>query len=321
MKSTTELKWQIGLPVAFFFLSLVLVTLLPPRIGVTLSTPEKIVIGGLFFCAPILIRIFWLASKVAARVEHEEKLWDLCEDCDTQLHNIRSCFVQIIRERYGPNDLFVTHFQKELDELAKKIKEVAERRQLRVRADHFLNVDNVLDAFQGARDRIWRYAWPIDGDHKLFDDLAWKRYFEKTTKMAKQREIKEIRTVLVLDDAKLFDSPRVQKLFDFFHTNEGFDCYTISAGDFRAICSDTGLSPNYIDFGIYGDILLFLTEQYEPDIVGVFSKDQATIKRYSHLFDSIWESAIARKNPSRTLEHVTLEELYAFDETEPFEGD
>src|SRR6266404_3562423 len=102
-------------------------------------------------------------------------------------------------------------------------------------ADHFLNVDNVLDAFQGASERIFCYTWPIDAEHRLFDEHAWKRYFEKTTKMAQQKEIKEIRTVLVLDEPKLVDSPRLKKLFDFFHTNQGFECYTINKEDFRAI--------------------------------------------------------------------------------------
>jgi hypothetical protein len=155
MKGNTELKWQIGLPVVFFILSLVIVTLVPPRIGVTLSTPEKIVIGGLFFYAPILIRILWLTSKVAGRAEREEKLWDLREECDAQLLTIRNCFIEITRQSYGQRDLFVTHFQKDIRTLLEKIKEVAERQQLRVQADHFLNVDNVLDAFQGASERIF----------------------------------------------------------------------------------------------------------------------------------------------------------------------
>lgn len=321
MKGNTELKWQIGLPVVFFFLSLVIVTWLPSRVGITLSTPEKIVIGSLLFCAPILIRIFWLTSKLAGRDEHEERLWDLREECETQLLIIRNCFVQITRDRYGPTDLFVTHFQKEIHKLLEKIKEVAERQQLVVQADHFLNVDNVLDAFQGASERIFRYTWPIDGTHKLFDDHAWKRYFEKTTKMMQQREIKEIRTVIVLEDPKVISSSRLKKLFDFFNTNRDFNCYTINKADFRAICSDNGMPSCYIDFGIYGDVLLFLTEQYEPEIIGLFTKDKTKIQHYCHLFDSMWGSAIARKNPSTALEQVTLEDLYAFDETEPIEPD
>jgi hypothetical protein len=77
------------------------------------------------------------------------------------------------------------------------------------------------------------------------------------------------------------------------------------------------MPSNYIDFGIYGDILLFLTEQYEPEIIGVFTKNRTQIQHYRHLFDSMWGSAIARKNPSTAVERVTLEELYAFDETAP----
>ncbi|MGH9908672.1 MAG: hypothetical protein ACRD8U_24190 [Pyrinomonadaceae bacterium] len=278
MKDTSDLKRQIGLPLVFLAISIVLTTMLPLWTSFSFTTFHKIAVAGLLFIAQLLVRILWLTSKVAAREGREEKLWTLREACDNELLCVRNCFVQIASNSYGNRDLFVAHFKKEIHQLAEKIKEAGERREMRVQADHFLNVDNVLDAFQGASERIWRYTWPIDGNHRLFDEHAWKSYFAKTTKMAEQGEIKEIRTVLVLDDLKLMQTVRVQKLLDFFHTNKGFECFTINERDYRSICSDNGMPCNYIDFGIYGDILLFLTEQYDPEIVGLFTKDLTKIE-------------------------------------------
>jgi hypothetical protein len=320
MKDKRDLQRQVGLPILFVGVS-IFVAILPVWTRFSFSTFHKIALAVLLFIAQLLVKTFWEINKIAAREIREEELWTLVEECDKELLCMRSCFVQIARESYGPRDLFVTHFKKEIHQLAEKIKGVAERRELRVQADHFLNVDNVLDAFQGASELIWRYTWPIDDRHKLFDEHAWKRYFDTTVKMAEQGHIKEIRTVLVLDDPGLIQNPRVQKLLDFFHTNKGFECYTINRRDYRSICADNGVPPIYIDFGIYGDILLFLTEQYEPEIVGLFTKDPTKIEHYCRLFDSMWGSAIARRNPSSVVQPVSLEELYTFDEKEPLEGE
>ncbi len=284
MKDNSDLKRQIGLPIAFGIILIVVATLLPLWTGVSLSTPEKIVLAILIFGAQMLVRLFWLASKIAARTEYEETHWKICEECDTDLHNIRSCFVQIARESYGPRDLFVTHFKKEMHQLAERIKEVAERRDLRVQADHFLNVDNVVDAFLGDSERIWRVAWPISHGERLFDQLAWARYFERTAKMAEEGDIKEIRIVLVLEDFQLTETARVKKLLDFLYTNNGFECFIINQSVFQSICEENGVPSNYIDFGIYGKRLLFLTEQYNP-VRGVFTKDPVRILHYTNLFN------------------------------------
>lgn len=280
------------------------------------TPPEQIILGGLVFCGLQLVEVAWLANKVAARERQEEELWLLRESIDGELLNVSRCFVRVAREAYGENDLFVAHFRREIHQLAESIGEVAERRQLRVQADHFLTVDNVLDAFQGDAERIWRYTWTVEGEHRLFDELAWKRYFEKTAAMVERGEIKEVRTLLVIEKQEALESPRMRRLLDFFHTNKGFRCCIANRNDVRLLCNDNSGMTNCIEFGIYGDRLLFLTEQYEPQVRGVFTKDPGTIKHYCKLFDSMWSSAsVASANPSTATARVTLAELYKFDET------
>jgi len=321
MRDTPELWRQVGILLLSLLIPIVILKV-PDWTSFNFSKSDEFILGILLFIAFLLIDIFWLANKIAAREAREEQLWTFQEACDKELLCVRACFVQIFRESYGTRDLFVTHFAKEVHQLVENVKQVAERRELRVQAEHFLNVDNVLDAFQGDSERIWRYTWPIEGTQRLFDELAWKRYFEKTVRMVDAGEIKEVRSVLVLSEPQLVQSPRVKKLLDFFHTNRGFLCFTVNRQDFRAICADNGMPANYIDFGIYGSRLLFLTEQYDPEIIGVFTKDSTRIRHYCNLFDSMWGSpSVAKKNPSKCDTKVTLEELYEFDETEPVGAD
>ena len=284
--------------------------------GITTSKADEIVIGIVTFAALLLLETSSQIHRIAAREKREEELWMLREACDTQLLNVSRCFVRLTREALGERDLFVAHFRKKIRELTEAISEVAERRQLRVRADHFLTVDNVLDAFIGDTERVWRYTWAIEGDAKLFDEFAWKRYFERTETMVESGNINEARTILVVDDVRAAQPPRVLKLLDFFHTNKGFAVRLMNREHFRTLCEDNSVPPTYIDFGIYGERLLFLTEQYEPEITGVFTKDPTEIHHYKNLFDSMWGSpSVARRNPSLATAHVTLEQLYEFDET------
>src|SRR6185295_8607307 len=111
MKDKSDLQRQIGLPILFLGVS-IFIAILPIWTQYKFSTFHKVALAVLLFIAQTLVRILWLTSKVAAREAHEEELWTLCEDCDKDLLGVRNCFVQIIRESYGPRDLFVTHFTK-----------------------------------------------------------------------------------------------------------------------------------------------------------------------------------------------------------------
>lgn len=313
-----EVWRQIGILLALLVVS-ILITLLPDWGQFQFSKSDEVFFGLLLFNVGLLIDVVFLVNRIAIRGKQEEALWLLREPCDAELLNVSRCFTRIAREAYGTRDLFVAHFKREIHELAENISEVADRRQLRVQADHFLNVDNVLDAFHSQGERIWRYTWAVDGSQPLFDELAWKRYFERTATMVEGGAIKEARIILVVPNKGTATHPRVQKLLDFFHTNKNFNCCLVNRDHFQTLCVDNGVPGSYIDFGIYGDRLLFLTEQYEPEIVGVFTKAPDQIQHYCSLFDSMWGSpSVARRNPSTATQQVQLADLYDFDET--FQG-
>lgn len=309
-----ELKKQIIVLIISLVVSIVF-SFVPEWTGIELTLYEQILFSLSLFIVFLLLDILWIVAHRLNQLSRETDYWLLRNNGDWELSNIRASFAKIIQDSYGKRDLFIAHFMKEFQRVSNEIKDVTEKQELRVAADHFLSVENVLDAFSGDDERIWRYTWPLSAGQKLFDDLPWKRYFEATTKMLIDKKIECIRSILILDSASLINDHRIKKLMDFFYSNERMDCRFILHNVYNKICSDNGLPPHYIDFGIYGRRLLFRTEQYEPEIIGTFSKDANLINNYVKLFDAMWNAdSITNKNPSIVTEIVTLEDLFKFDD-------
>lgn len=316
MKDSTEVKKQIIVLLLSLLIS-VLTVVIPDWAKLNFTKADEIFLGIMLFISFLLIDVFWIISKYADREKKAEQTAVLRDHFDKTLASIRTCFSHIAGTSYSTKDLFVTHFVKQAHEFESKIRDVAERQELRLRADHFLNLDNVLDAFHGDPDRIWRYTWLVDAKHRLFDH-NWKRYFERTACMLEKGEIKQARSLLVLDDISLLTTPRVAKLLDFYHTHKGMECWVISRSDYLAICADSGVPASYLDFGIYGNRLLFLTEQYEPEIIGIFTKDPKAVEHYRLFFDSMWGTpSVAKRNPSTASDPVSVEDMFSLDEKTP----
>jgi len=285
--------------------------------GIYQDPYEQILCTSSLFIVLLLLDILWITSHRLNKLSKESKLWSLRNEGDCELSNIRTSFTRIVRDSYGKKDLFIAHFMKEFRGLSSKIQNVTEKKELQVVADHFLNVENVLDAFSGDDERIWRYTWPLTVGEELFDDLPWKCYFEATAKMLNEKRIECIRSILILDDLTLIKDSRIGKLMDYFQSNQRMDCRIISSDVYQKICSDNELPAHYKDFGIYGSQLLYRSEEYEPT-KGTFSKDPNLIINYVDLFDVMWNSdSITRNNPSTSAEIVTLENLFKFDDEHP----
>jgi len=309
-----EVKRQIIVLLISLIASSLLATFVPSWVGQSFTKADEVLLAINLFLSFLLVDIAWLLGKIDRQSLGQYQLWQLREPFDAVLSNIRRSSYEITKHSYGQKDIFVAHFMKQLRDLETKITEVADKRLLHVQADHFLSVDNVLDAFLGDAERIWRYTWEITRDDRLFRELAWSQYFEKTARMVMARQINEIRSILMVEDRDVLESPRVKKLLDFFATNDGLSCRIILKNNYQRLCADNCDFMTYEDFGIYGNRLLFLTEQYEPVIIGVFTKDEERIRQYMSLFDMMWTSAsVTFDNPSKIIPTVTLEELFAFD--------
>jgi hypothetical protein len=279
------------------------------------SGPEQFLFGTLVFTILILFDILCILALSTAHQIQASELWRMSGEGDYELANIRANYLQIAKQSYGEKDLFITYFKREFVELGRIIKEAAENGRLQVSKNHFTSADQVLAVLYGEDDPVWRCTWEIDVDERLFGDLPSRRYCEVSHKMLHQKAMKETRTVFILDDITLIKAPRIAKLLDFYQTNDGYDCRIMNRADYEALCLDNGIPSQSSDIGIYGSRLLFVTEQYGPPTIGVFTKDSESISRYRGFFDTIWDShSVAVSNPSAAKKKVSLEELFQFDE-------
>jgi hypothetical protein len=289
----------------------------PSWTGIEISVNEQTLLTIEVFIAFLLLDVLWIVSHRLNQLSKQHDLWTLRESGDSELSNIRSSFANIVHNSYGKRDLFVAHFLKEFQRLSRMIREVTDNQELRVAADHFLSVDNVVDAFWGDDERIWRYTWPVQPDEKLFGELPWKRYFEVTAKMLQKGDIESIRAILIVDNISTIESPRIKALLDFIKTTDNMDCHIIETRNYQRVCEDNGVPPHFKDFGIYGSRLLFRTEQYESEnheIIGTFSKNTELIQNYISLFDAMWHSvSVSTENPSTRTTSVSLETLFKAD--------
>ena len=74
------------------------------------------------------------------------------------------------------------------------------------------------------------------------------------------KEVDGVEVILIYDDKKLLDRSDVKKLLNFFSAEEGYTCKVALLNDFKTVCESNGVSSQFVDFGIYGPKMLYITE-------------------------------------------------------------
>ena len=213
-----------------------------------------------------------------------------------------------------PNQVFINYCHRSLKQTLNVAKDAAQRGELKVRDHHFDTVDTVMDAFQGCQDRTFRCVWLIeDGD--LFDD-SWRKYMKCLVELSRRRSKNQqvqVRILFVveddLNDQALLKRRSVARVLGFVSSERRFECRLISRRDYEGQFHDAGLSNQCLDFGVYGDHLLFRTTNYEPTNEGVFSIDSTMIQNYRRVHDLAMSATQSRALPSDLPENVSLEEF------------
>jgi hypothetical protein len=316
-----EFKTKIGFAIIALLFSIIIGTFLPSVItyfsrgNLSITLGEQFIIGICSFIAISFIEFLYFYNLSLQYTMKEHKFWEIKINGDNELYNIRTNFHKVVEDSKSENDIFILHFQKEFKKLQRKIFDVAEKKELFVAADYFLNADNVLKIFPSFEESKWRYVWKIDKiDEPLFDEHAWRSFFEKTAKMVLAGKMKEIRAIIVLSKIEFLESERIKKLLDFFKTNTNIDCKLITYKSYENVCKYNSVETSLADFGLYGSQLLFTEKYNEGEVSGFFSKDSFHISDYSNLFERFWESnTITEVNPSIESITIDVDTLIKFD--------
>ena len=210
-----------------------------------------------------------------------------------------------------PNHVFIDYCHRSLKDALAVATHAAQNGELTVRDHHFDTVDKVMAAFDGCEDRTFRCVWLLD-DGELFDD-SWRHYMACLVELGgKSRRTQRIQVRILfvvgeLSDDAMLRRPAVATVLGFVATAKGFACRVVARECYEAHRRDTGLSTECLDFGVYGDHLLFRTTQYEPTNEGAFSVDPTTIHKYRRMHDLAMEAPQARDLPANLPQNVSLE--------------
>jgi hypothetical protein len=237
---------------------------------------------------------------------------DLAGEADRHLQAIRESFKRIAK--CGKNDVFVRHLMEQLEALAGTFVGASTRSKLPVTGHEFESAQLLASAF-GSSNRVFRYTWKVDVGARLFDDAAWRRHFELTSTMAISGAL-EIRTMFIGESRQVLEAANLQKLLEFFASHDKMTAKIILGPDWNSCMIDYAIPSNCIEFGLYGENLLYQASTYNPVSVGSWSKDAIDIKRFTEFFDAVWNMpAVAANNPASPAQKVSLSRLVSADAT------
>jgi hypothetical protein len=287
----------------------VVVSLLLPQVGISASSQDKAVITLLIFVTWTSLEMAFHLRTIAAARRREEILWRVEQAFDGKLINIRRSVRELLKTSYGDRDLFIDYFAHAIEELRETIHSAGETRSLQLKNYHFRSMDSVMAAFEGAPAREFRELWNLDDSGNLFDSELGKQYFAQIALMAARNHITSVKTVFTFPDQAVLERPEVKELLSFYASWRRFDCRLIRKASCDSLMGDEGIGGRCIDFGIYGNRYLFKTTQYNPEVVGVFTKDSSEIHKYISFFDRLWLSTGARRNPEKGRPKIPLSKL------------
>lgn len=272
------------------------------------TLPDQIGLSVGLFAVGVLLDVVYLLSRGADKQVEEYNIWTLRSRADNLLNNIRAHFAEIAREAQGTNDLFVSHYQEKVEELHRAIKESAEKGELRVTTNFWMNADVVFNILDGEKKPTLRYTWPIEKGEALFNDMAWNKSFQVTGDLADEGKL-EVQALLIVATWSVLQEPNVAALLDYYKNGKGQECRIILEKNYDQVCEGNEIPKNYLDFGIYGKHMLFRSEVYRPVYVGSYTKDASVIAKYTKFFDHIWRAAGTKKNPSKESRSMSAEDL------------
>ena len=271
-------------------------------------------------CTFIIIELIMLVVNAIdfndQQNEYDEFMENITE-YSTMLHDINNFFYEVSKDSHGNNDLFVTYAKKEIEKLNITLRVAAKQKEFGISSDYILNASGVFDAFSVSANKTLRMTFPImDADNAIFISPADSHFFEVLQKQVSDGNLNQVQVIVICETSATIEKDFVKKLLDFFAAEEKYVCKLCMAETLISVCETNGVQSQHLDFGIYGDRMLFVAEQYTPIHKGTYYKDENKIRLYTRLFDEIWKSDIlAKPNSSHCKELVKISDLVGSNRT------
>ena len=264
----------------------------------------------------IAVMIFMVRKRVAEieiRVREHNVELTAEDEIDNLLMQLQTSFREV---RLHRSAVFKTYSKQELESFVTRVAKAAQGEMI-VNEHHFSTLEDVLGAFGGQENRVYRGVWIIEEGEPLFD-TAWQHYMKELIGLIESRDRMKKITVellLVVDKRETLDRLSVEIVVGYLKKKKGINYCIITEETYRELVSDSQLDAGYIDFGVYGDALLYLTKSYESK-QGMFSEDPWKIRTYRQTHEAAMKSPKALADPTGAKEHNELGKFLQADELE-----
>jgi hypothetical protein len=218
-------------------------------------------------------------------------------------------YASVVQLRTGNYDtLFEDILWQELVELCEDARMAAHENAIKVKDHHFSSHSSIENAFKDSSTNIYREIYILNEQYGSPDYIYWN-FFEMLADLVRAKEI-EVRTLFVRIKEDNFEHGEpIQKLLRYYHFTKGFDKKIIDQNYFTELREAYHVERDWVDFGIYGNHLIFKTQSYDPldHTDGVFSKNNEEVKKCMKFFDKAWRNA--SKIEPNDKQKITLDDL------------
>lgn len=299
------------------FIISILIGLIPDGIAFILNKTDfkydQVLYTAVTFSVLELINIIINQSKIEEYINEEKKINNINDSCNKDLCTIGKSFNDIVLKSDNENDIFIKYYLHQLNALATNMRDSVINNHLKVELDHYVATNYVLSTFDFCVDKTWRFTWPFESGDLLFSEIAWQRYFDEASKLIEKNKIKNAKILVIIDNKEILNESKLINLFHYAYNKKRIQIKWCLTNDFSSIEQDSRLD-NHLDFGIYGDKLVFWYDTYEPSVTGTYSKEPEKVLAYSELFESVWNSsAITHTYNNEFTNEITIEELFERD--------
>lgn len=275
--------------------------------GGNIAGIDKVLLGLLMFLVSSVVQLNIEVSAIKKQRNADLKLWDIREEIDMGLINIRKSFVDIVNRR---NTLYRQYFAQRIIQLEQVISEAASASEELLVDQDSDTTEMMLQEFAGKTDHIIRFTHYFKDNDFLFDVHA-SQFFSEVGRKVSQGMIKEVRRLFVMTDESELSEARTVRLLQFHAKNPGFSYRVIPVREFERLKRDFRLAMDTHDFGIYGQSYVYCSKvSAAHEVKGIFISAESSVRRFTNFFDSCWTAQFASEVGLPTIDVMGLQELF-----------
>lgn len=236
--------------------------------------------------------------------------WKVVDEFDTMLEPIRVDYRSLLVQRRHEDDIMYEELIKtELAQLQREVGQAASKGEYPVKNHNFESHLFLSKLFMHSSRKIYREVYILNPEFGSFDQY-YSDFFRMIVELTKKRII-SVQTLFVRDDEEFRNSEEIQRLFGFYYHNKRFQMREVDMETLKPLKKEYASADDWIDFGLYGDQMLFKTKQYTKDGItdGVFSKNSTEIANCNKLLDNAWKHG-AKIIPNDPKTRIALNELF-----------